>query len=493
MGDLEVSDLIDENVQMVGHGPRVTVTGTIKAISEAWTAFDPRDGYNTGHFFPIQLPADCSNQKITCKNRVDGDRTVTIDPDLLLIIRLENLEDEKAVLEKDDELLMTIDFSGATLEVPIGKKAVSSAVDQDFGKYGSATDFCRNVDISWNGTKGAVTGDFYRKNKAGGYILPMKIADYYTDEEIMVTDLEADSQLWLVELSGDTSEVITVERDGNTLAKLSFTEAQFHDDAAPGVDPVGEGYVVIADQDEDMDAVKPASELIKDDVQIAWTGIKGLVSGAVHWYKFTNGHFSSTPTGHFLPVVVVGHAGETIKVTGSDDGETSLVDPKWNIRVDDFITASKTCKMYAGEKQLCELDFSGLTLETPKGENAFVEEQTHGEFGTPEDMYEGVERTWKNTKCVVTGTLKKLSKEKYPKIAEDGAYYFGFTLAKDFIGKKIEVRGPSGYEVQKDPATAENLDWVVQIKQENIAQPIFVYINDHVLASFDLSGVKLAE
>ena len=108
-----MSDLIGENFKLTVDGTTVTATGDVNSIAEAWEEFSKTD--NTGHFAIITLPAVLKDQKITLEGRSKGARTVTVDDDLLLVQRLENLtEAKKLTVKKDGELVMTVDFSGVT-------------------------------------------------------------------------------------------------------------------------------------------------------------------------------------------------------------------------------------------------------------------------------------------------------------------------------------------------------------------------------------------
>lgn len=113
LGKKQVGDLISNDVKLHISGTTVKPTGTVKNIAEPWPDFD-KAGSNTGHFFPMTLPAACKQQKVTCKGREAGDRTVTIDEDLMLITRLENLSADVLTLEMGGQLLMTVDFTDIT-------------------------------------------------------------------------------------------------------------------------------------------------------------------------------------------------------------------------------------------------------------------------------------------------------------------------------------------------------------------------------------------
>lgn len=93
-------------------GTTIKATGEIKNIADPWLAYDKTD--NTGHFAPMQLPAALKGEEITLSGRVGGDLTATVDDDLLLVQRLENLTGDTLTIKKGETLVMDVDFSGCT-------------------------------------------------------------------------------------------------------------------------------------------------------------------------------------------------------------------------------------------------------------------------------------------------------------------------------------------------------------------------------------------
>ncbi len=113
IGAKTVSDLVGENFKLSVAGTTVTATGDVKNITEPWGDFSAAD--NTGHFAIIKLPAILKGQKVTLEGRTKGARTVTVDDDLLLVQRIENLTAaKKLTVKKDGQLVMEVDFSGIT-------------------------------------------------------------------------------------------------------------------------------------------------------------------------------------------------------------------------------------------------------------------------------------------------------------------------------------------------------------------------------------------
>lgn len=320
-----------------------------------------------------------------------------------------------------------------------------------------------------------------------GNFFPIHLDDKYSGKPITVkrnggeTSKTEEDLDWILRIPNKDA-AYTFEADSAQIMQLNFKKATIKTN-------VGGDAVAIAKQSEDMDAVKPASTLIDSNVAIEWTGIQGKVTGNVHWYKFTNGHFAKKPTGHYVPVVITGHDGETIVATGSDEQTQELDDPKWIIRVDDFITNEKPAKLAASGVELAELDFKDVVLELPTGENAFDKTKTdYGQFGNTTAMYKDGKLTasWNGTKCTVTGTLNKIKKDTFTKLSADG-YYFAFRLIEpEFTDKSVTVQ-------LANTKTNQATDWVMTVTEESKAKPLIIKVGEQFIAEFDISGLTLAE
>ncbi len=108
-----VSDLIGDDVSIAWNGIEGKVTGSIRKISEAWTAFS-KTGANTGHFFPLLLDSRYSGEDITVVGST-GEKT---EKDLKWIIRLDDLMTKKnGILEfkVKGSTILRLDFSKANL------------------------------------------------------------------------------------------------------------------------------------------------------------------------------------------------------------------------------------------------------------------------------------------------------------------------------------------------------------------------------------------
>lgn len=491
LGGKTIGDLI-EDVETSRSGDTIKFSGTVKNVTEPWTDYDPSD--NIGHFVPIQLPKDLVGKTIKSTG-ITPQRDVVLDEDCLIIVKMEHVDNLVFTLTLEDGTVIgTFDLTGL---VPTGKDAFNSELS-DFESNGTKDQYVEDFDMGWIGIRGSTQdGSILRKHKTLGEVtegnhLPITLSDFFFDgipKQVGSDDMKSETaqNIFYSVTEDNKSKLIKVVYQQLTVMEISISNVK--------LGPlVGKDAVSIPENGSSMDdQLEDVSVLFSRRPTIKWEGTKGTISGELKWYKFTNGHFSEKPEGHFMPFVIKHHDGETIKVTGSDGSETSLVDPKWTIRVDDYVKDGKntTCKMYANDDLIAELDFSKLKLNLPNGEAAFTTEQNHGGYGDPSDMYEGVVRTWDRTKCVVTGKLKKLYKAQHPSVKDDPSYYFGFTLVDAFKGQTIIVEGPSHYEVEQKNAT--DMDYVVQIKPENKEEAIYVYGNNILTAAFDLSNIEFEE
>lgn len=314
-----------------------------------------------------------------------------------------------------------------------------------------------------------------------GYFFPIylnKDGTTLTTVKDGVTKTQAlpDDHLLVIRLNGKTTTV-KISIDEQEITTLNFEEAYL--DVRDGLDALA-----VAGQNEDMDAVKPASTLISDNVRIVWDGINGKVKGNVHYYHFKDGeHFKDAPTGHYLPVLIRGYDGLEITVTGSKGTQAKLKDPKWIIRVDDFIPGKKAT-FEVGGNTIAVLDFDDLVLDLPTGENAIrADKVDYGGFGSNTVYYDGgsVDITWKGMTATVNGKLKWVPVGTADKL-ETAGNYFAFALVEEFNGKDITVKG-------LNEKTTDATDWVMLIKDKYT--PIIVTVDETLIAKFDLSPVTL--
>ena len=222
LGDKKVSDLTD-GLEISVDGDTVTFEGSLKNITEPWTEFDTVN--NTGHFIPIQLPDICKNQDVTLKGRTGGDKTVSIDDDLLLIVRLENLSGTTLTLVMGGEELMVLDFTDL---IPTGEDAYDAA-KSDFGRFGKKDQFVEGLSITWDGIKGTATGTLKKHDAIGdkvkaGHHFPLSMADWYDDVMKTVTVKNANTVPHKdIICAIDDVKTITVEYNGKTVLELDLS------------------------------------------------------------------------------------------------------------------------------------------------------------------------------------------------------------------------------------------------------------------------------
>lgn len=113
--NIKVGDLVD-GISIKWQGTKGEVNGTIKSDPSGMEKlYGPSDA--TGHFFPVQFNAQYYNNPVKLTGSSNGEKTITPSADdPYLIIRLENLEADKATAKVDgtEEEIFELDFSKAT-------------------------------------------------------------------------------------------------------------------------------------------------------------------------------------------------------------------------------------------------------------------------------------------------------------------------------------------------------------------------------------------
>lgn len=108
----KVSKLISAETCVLKDG---SVAGTLRNVSD-YTDFSDDPTEQAGHYLPLTFGSRYSGKQITIKGRAGGDRTATLDEDLSLVLRKENLTGDTAEIESEGEPVVTLDLSTATLE-----------------------------------------------------------------------------------------------------------------------------------------------------------------------------------------------------------------------------------------------------------------------------------------------------------------------------------------------------------------------------------------
>ena len=216
---------------MKQEGKTVTYTGEVKKIT-GWTSAFPAEEAD-GHFLPILLPSETIGQKLTLKGRKGGDRDITVDPDRILVQRLENLSGTELTINKGGELYMKADVAGV---LPYGKDAVTVLEHQEFGGCGSTDEWYTGMKATWSGIECAITGTFTKGKKAdaeGKYNIGLKLSDFFGSRSVQLNEstwTKADTNFIGHKTFTTTKDtVIAISCEGQTLAKLTFKGATFNE------------------------------------------------------------------------------------------------------------------------------------------------------------------------------------------------------------------------------------------------------------------------
>lgn len=168
------------------------VTGTIY-FNKDMPGFggDEKDG----NFFPIMLDSKYADKEITVKR--DGVYRNKAQ-DLEWVLRVPSKESKFTFETDEDSVFLTLNFSGATLNIPVGEDAVAVASqERDFGRFGNTKELIdTDVAIAWAGTKGTMTGKVKKytysdttvwgAEKSEGHFVPF-VLDRYKGQSITCT------------------------------------------------------------------------------------------------------------------------------------------------------------------------------------------------------------------------------------------------------------------------------------------------------------------
>ncbi len=110
-GGKQVSDLMGPDVAIEWTGTKGTVSGNFPEVTE-FTGFSENAEEQEGHYFAFELDEQYEGKKVT----VIGAHQKTAQ-DRFWVIRLDELYNgsKKLTVKQENEVLFTLDFSGATL------------------------------------------------------------------------------------------------------------------------------------------------------------------------------------------------------------------------------------------------------------------------------------------------------------------------------------------------------------------------------------------
>ena len=107
---LKTSDLINKDVRIRWSGLDGKVYGSANYVKDIGSLYGA--GQKTGHFFPLELATDLQNTTFNIHGAKTGTKQVTTDGDTMLLIRLENLDDDKivTVTKEDGSEILSLDL-----------------------------------------------------------------------------------------------------------------------------------------------------------------------------------------------------------------------------------------------------------------------------------------------------------------------------------------------------------------------------------------------
>ena len=112
-GDKKASDLFDSNVKIVWDGVTGVVTGNFKNVAEEWTDL-PKEP-KTGHFFALTLDKKYKGKPFTYENDTTTSSAESAgDDELFWVLNID--ENKHHTFKSGDEVILKLDFTGATLD-----------------------------------------------------------------------------------------------------------------------------------------------------------------------------------------------------------------------------------------------------------------------------------------------------------------------------------------------------------------------------------------
>lgn len=325
----------------------------------------------SGNFFPISLDSRCDGLDVTVERTSKSAATKT-ERQTNWLLSLPDGTETTYTITCEDKVIAKLDFAQATLL----KNATEmvSAYEQEHTSLGKSVKDIQSADLAI-APNGDVSGtlnyipqwdEFSKGSK--GYFVAVKLAAPYNGKPVTVKGKQtktATDEEWILNVEDKDSTFKF--SDGETeLFTLNFRNTIFEERK------VGAAAVIAPKGEEDMDFVPHASDLVASSYAISWDGTVGTLSGHIYWYEFTNGHFKDKPTGHYVPLIVNGYDGYKLTLTNSSGEPVELADPKWIIRVEDFISSGKDVNISCNGAEIATIKFGKLTLMPPQGSQVFT-------------------------------------------------------------------------------------------------------------------------
>lgn len=209
-----------------------SVIGTLKYVA-SWPEFNEGNiEEQSGNYFPLTLDKKYVGQDITVKKNGNAGKTVS---ETEWVLRIPDKETKFTFATNENDVFLTLNFSGSVLAVPVGKDAYDPD-KKNFGRFGNWDTYCdTDVSIKWNGIKGTVTGKIKHHDEIhtvkAGYHFPLSMSSFYGDgvsktitigngKPNVVTDKD-------IICNVENQKAIKVSYNGETVLELDLSGATF--------------------------------------------------------------------------------------------------------------------------------------------------------------------------------------------------------------------------------------------------------------------------
>ena len=354
-----MSDLIGDNVNIEWDGVNGAVTGDIKYIADYSSLFGAKE--KAGAFFPFSL-GEAYNEKEITVQRKGGTAKTAVDTEW--IVRLTDGAETEYDVSCEGEKIAHFTFAEATLGVPMSVLPQ----DHDLGKYGKKVNELVGPDTVIH-ADGSVTGTLkyvepWKENHdREGHFIAIRLDAQYKDKPVTVQRNGANANTatdedWILTVSDKNTEITFKDGDVEFM-KLTFKDVVFEEETPAD-------YMTVVGQSDDAGYGKQGSDLMSDNVAIAWDGTNGTVTGNFHniedWSTLPGG----TKSGHFFAMRFNDKfKGKSFDFIMDDQEPGTHTDSAgddemyWVLRID----TTKTFTFKSDNKVIAKLDFNGATLD----------------------------------------------------------------------------------------------------------------------------------
>lgn len=318
----------------------------------------PKEEQN-GHFMPVMLDEKYEGKTFT----VVGKKTAK-STDRDWVLRVADNNSTFTFSTDEDGQILKLTFAGATLTPPVNVLPQ----EHDLGKYGKIVNELVGPDAKIN-ADGSVTGTlkyvepWAENHDREGHFLPVRLDPQYKEKQITVqrnggNATTAAEEDWILTVVDKDTEISFKDGDVEFL-KLTFKNAVFEKETP-------DDYTSIVGQSEDAGYGKHGSDLMSDNVAIAWDGTNGTVTGNFHNVTGWEGLPGGTKSGHFFALKFNDKfKGKSFDFIMDDAEPGTHVDSAgedemyWVLRID----TTKTFTFKSDNKVIAKLDFNSATLD----------------------------------------------------------------------------------------------------------------------------------